>query len=256
MSASGPERERPAALVTGGAVRLGRRIALALAEEGFDLALHFHSSAEKAAETREEIVALGVGCRSFQADLGDAGAAVELAARVHRAFPRWRLLVNSASVYDQAPIRETTAELFDRQMAVNLRAPLLLLREFARRAGRGQAVNIIDNKIAFHQFDYAAYVLSKKALADFTRMAAAELGPEIRVNGLAPGVILPASSRKSDYITWREKFIPVRRKGEVEELMDGLLFLVRNDFVNGQILMVDGGESINLAGPNFAAWSE
>jgi pteridine reductase len=247
---------RPAALVTGGAVRLGRALALALAEAGYDIALHYGRSAEAAEQTAAEIRALGVECQLFQLDLVDVDGVPRLLEQARAALPGLRALVNSASAYAQATIGATTAAIFDQQLAVNLRAPFFLTQAFARQVGVGHVVNIIDNKIAFNQYQYAAYLLAKQALADLTRMAALEFAPGVRVNAVAPGVVLPAGTRSPEYIAWRVGGIPLRRQGAPAEIARAVLYLLGSDFVTGQILTVDGGESLTGAGQNAAQFDQ
>lgn len=247
---------RPAVLVTGGAVRLGRAIALALAEAGYDIALHYHSSAGAAEESAVAIRALGVDCDLFPADLGAADDFFGLLDRVVTRFPRLSVLVNSASGYTQQSIAQSEVAEFDRLFAVNLRAPFFLTRAFAARVGQGSVVNIIDNKIGFNQFKYAAYLLTKKGLAEFTRMAALEFAPRIRVNGVAPGVVAPAESRSEEYIRWRVQAIPLQRKGETHHITAALLHLIDNDFINGQVIVVDGGENIANTGRNAGEYDQ
>ena len=278
MTSSQSDRPiRPAALVTGGAVRLGRAIALDLAAAGYDIALHYGHSAPAANETAEAIRALGRDCYPVQQDLTDAEALPTLVARAREALPGLSLLINSASAYQQAPISTTTVALFDQQLAVNLRAPFFLTQAFALQVGQGQVINIIDNKIAFNQFQYAAYLLAKQALADFTRMAAVEcapglrvngiapgvvlhftrmaaveFAPGLRVNGIAPGVVLPAVTRSAEYIAWRVAGIPVQRQGRIEDVTQAVRYLLAATFVTGQILTIDGGESLTNIGQNAA----
>lgn len=246
------EKARPAALVTGGAVRLGRAIALALAGAGYDIALHYGRSSEAAAETAEAIRALGVDCHPLALDLADVAGLAGLVARARGALPGLCVLVNSASAYGQATIGATTAEIFDQQLGVNLRAPFFLIQAFAQQVGQGQVINIIDNKVAFNQFQYAAYLLAKKALAELTRMAAIEFAPGLRVNGVAPGVVLPAGTRSEEYIAWRVSGIPLRRQGATDDITGAILFLLGSPFITGQILTVDGGESLSNVGQNAA----
>ncbi|MCR9144479.1 MAG: SDR family oxidoreductase [bacterium] len=253
--------ERPAALVTGGAIRLGKAIAEGLAQDGYDIALHYNSSDGAARETADRLRALGADCEIFACDFSDLAADFAgLIDRVRARFPRLNVLVNSASVYDQATLQDTDAALLDKQFAVNFRAPLLLMRAFAAAingtdgSNANNIVNIIDNKIAFHQYQYAAYLLSKKALADLTRIAAAEFAPNIRVNGVAPGVVLPAGERTPEYIRWREQAIPVQRKGEASEIQQAVRSVLENGFITGQILFIDGGESLGDTGRNAASY--
>jgi pteridine reductase len=247
---------RPAALVTGGAVRLGRAIALALAGAGYDIALHYGRSAEAAEETAAAIRALGAACHPIAHDLAEVEGLPGVVERARAALPGLRVLVNSASAYTQATIGATSAAIFDQQLAVNLRAPFFLTQAFAAQVGEGHVVNIIDNKVAFNQYQYAAYLLAKKALAEFTRMAAVELAPRIQVNGVAPGVVLPAGTRSEEYIAWRVSGIPLRRQGETGDITGAILYLLGSRFVTGQIVTVDGGESLTNVGQNAAQFDQ
>lgn len=238
------------ALVTGGAVRLGKAIALALATAGYDIALHYNSSVAPAAATAKEIRSLGVRCELFQYDLSDAGEFHPFIKSIRSDFPELNVLINSASGYTQATIADSMIEDFDQQFAVNLRAPFFLSQAFSASVEQGNIINIIDNKIGFHQFNYAAYLISKKALAEFTQMAALEFAPRIRVNGVAPGVVMPMPSRSDEYINWRISAIPVGQQGSAENITSAMLHLLENDFINGQIITVDGGENILHTGQN------
>lgn len=243
---------RPAALITGGAVRLGKEIALALAHYGYDIAIHYNSSAKPAEETAVEIRALGVECHTFQQNLSDAHGLQPLIQQVKEQFPRFNLLVNSASTYIQAPIMDSTVEMFDLQTAVNVRAPFFLTKAFAQQCQKGVVINIIDNKIAFNQYQYATYLLAKKSLAEFTKMASLELAPALRVNAVCPGVVMPMSSRSQEYIDWRISGIPVGQQGSAENIAQAIRYIIENEFINGQILMIDGGESLTNSGQNAA----
>ena len=240
-----------AALITGGATRLGRYFSEALAEAGYDIALHVNQSRAEAEDVARVIRAKGRQCELFPCDFLSDNASEELRALVCSAkqrFPSLSLLLNSASAYEPASIAATELAMLETQFRVNMFAPLLLTRHFAEAVRAGQVVNIIDNKVAYHQYPYAAYLLSKKSLAEMTRMAALEFAPRLRINGIAPGVVLPASQRTSDYIDWRIDGIPVKQQGTPDHLGQALHYLLNNDFVTGQILFVDGGESINIEG--------
>ena len=243
-----------AALVTGGAVRLGREIALALARAGYDVILHYFSSETAAQKTAAEIEACGVQCWQFPLDLRRVEEIDEWLATVKTAVPHLSVLVNSASVYSQARIGETTPTIFDEQWQVNVRAPFFLTQAFAALVGQGHVVNVIDNKIGFNQYEYAAYLLAKKALAEFTKMAALEFAPAMQVNGVAPGVVLPAVSRSETYIAWRKEGIPLKIQGTVKNVTDTILFILGNGFVTGQVFVVDGGESTAHVGRNAGAY--
>ncbi len=240
------------ALVTGGAVRLGKVFSNALAEAGYNIAIHYNSSNQTASDTAELCRQTGVECDIFQFDFNQPDDVGELITCVYKRFPDLNVLINSASVYDQATMMDTTEELLEKQFKVNLMAPYFLTKAFAKQCKTGSVINIIDNKIAFNQYQYSAYLLSKKSLAEFTKLAALELAPAVRVNALAPGVVLPASERTQDYIDWRVKGIPVQRQGTAENITQALHYLLDNEFICGQILTVDGGESLTNAGQNAA----
>ncbi|NJL75180.1 MAG: SDR family oxidoreductase [Saprospiraceae bacterium] len=242
--------QAPAALVTGGAIRLGKHIALALAAQGYDIALHYNSSVQAAEETADLIRQLGRRCECFSCNLGEVQAIPDLIKQAKFIFPNLNVLVNSASAYTQARISETTLEVFDAQFAINIRAPFFLSQSFAYEVKSGNIINIIDNKIGFNQFQYAAYLLAKKTLVEFTRMAALEFAPHIRVNGVAPGVVLPASTRSEEYIEWRKQSIPLKMQGTPDNITKAIISLLDNDFMSGQILVVDGAENIAHIGKN------
>lgn len=237
----------PAALVTGGATRLGRHFAEALADKGFDIALHVNSSRGEAEEVATVIRGKGRECEILPCNFLSDSLESLIQQAVTR-FPGLNVLLNSASAYEPAPIAKTELAMLETQFRVNMFTPLLLTRHFAEAVEHGQVINIIDNKVAYHQYPYAAYLLSKKSLAEMTRMAALEFAPRLRINGIAPGVVLPASQRTSDYIQWRIEGIPVNHQGNPAHLVQALHYLLDNAFVAGQVLFVDGGESINLEG--------
>ncbi|MBP1468857.1 SDR family oxidoreductase [Candidatus Chloroploca sp. M-50] len=247
---------RPAALVTGGAIRLGRAIALALAGAGYDIVVHYGRSSEAAEATATEIRALGVQCHLAPLDLADVTAIPDYMAAVHTAMPNLRVLVNSASAYTQATIANTTAAIFDQQFQVNLRAPFFLTQAFAAQVEQGSVINIIDNKLAFNQYEYAAYLLAKKTLVEFTRMAALEFAPRITVNGVAPGVVLPAGTRSPEYVAWRIQGIPLHRQGTTDDITGAILYLLGSRFITGQVLTVDGGEGLTNIGQNAAQFDQ
>ncbi|HCR95913.1 MAG: SDR family oxidoreductase [Halomonas sp.] len=236
-----------AALVTGGATRLGRHFSEVLADAGYDIALHVNSSRDEAEEVARTIRSKGRECEILPCDFLHDPLDTLIEAAMRR-FPYLTVLVNSASTYQAAPIAQTDMALLERQFRVNLFTPMLLIQHFANAVSKGCVVNIIDNKVAYHQYPYAAYLLSKKGLKEMTQMAALEFAPHIRVNGISPGVVLPTSQRSHDYIAWRLEGIPLNRRGTPTHLTKALYYLLENDFVTGQVLCVDGGESIYLEG--------
>ncbi len=182
---------KKAALITGAGGRLGRAMALALAGMGYDIALHYNSSEKGAGKTAEEIKTAGKKCEIFKADLSEIKNIKTLTERVFRAFPYCSLLINNASIFEDRDFMKVTEESFDREFTLNFKAPFFLSQEFSRRKSAEIIVNMLDTRVSRIEPDHFVYSLSKRALRDFTLMAAKALGPGIRVNGICPGPILP-----------------------------------------------------------------
>lgn len=159
-------------------------------------------------------------------------------------FQDLEVLVNNASIFEPATIKNTEIELFDRHLAVNLKAPFFLIRDFARFVGTGNIINIIDTRMSKNDYTYAAYTLAKKSLADLTSMAALELAPDIRVNGIAPGFILAPEEASHDYLDKLKQKLPMCQQGNVKQICQAMIYLLENDFVTGQLLFVDGGQHL------------
>lgn len=232
------------ALVTGGAVRLGRAIALSLARHGWDIVLHYGSSARQAGQTAGEIRELGVSCHTVQADLGKIDDVLGLVPGAVELAGKLDLLVNNASIFERSEIAETDAGLYDRHMEINLRAPFFLIRDFAGKCAPGQVINLVDARIVRTESYYAAYTLTKKALAELTRMAAREFAPELRVNAVAPGLILPAAGSDSEQFEKMARKVPLKITGNPDQIADAVMFLVGSKFITGQVIHVDGGEHL------------
>ncbi|MDX9754418.1 MAG: SDR family oxidoreductase [bacterium] len=231
-------------LITGGAQRIGRYLALHLAEEGYDIALHYNHSLEMARETADSIQGLGRRCTLFKADFGQMADVRRLIPEVIVACPDCCILVNNASIFEKANLLETEEDLFDRHFQINFKTPFFLTRDFARRVSEGQVINLIDTKAARTVVEYFAYTLTKKALLEFTRMAAKALGPGIRVNGIAPGLILPPPGEDEAYLQDRCHSVPLKRIGSPEGILCALRYLLENEFTTGDCLYIDGGEHL------------
>lgn len=247
---------KEAVLITGSAIRLGKAIALGFAKKGYDIALHYNSSQEQAESTEAEIKELGVTCQLFKFDLANTKELEKNIEEVFNTFPDLNILVNSASAYIQADIGNTKIEDYEKLFDVNLKAPFFLSKYFAEKCKKGNIINIIDNKISFNQNSYAAYLLTKKNLAELTKLSALEFAPNIRVNGVSPGVIMPASSRSEEYMNYRINGIPLKMKGEEDNITEAIFSLIDNKFMTGQIITVDGGESLMNTGRNAGEYDQ
>ena len=231
------------ALVTGGARRVGRAIALGLAEAGCDLVLHYGSAEAGAAATAAEAEARGVRVAAVRADLADPGTPERLLAAAGDLAPV-RVLVNSAAAFPEDTLAGITAEAWDATLAVNLRAPVLLTRAFAAALPEdveGAVVNVTDWRTARPYRDHLSYTVAKGGLDTFTRAAAEALAPRIRVNAVALGAILPPPGKGSDYLKDLARQIPAGRPGGTDPVVAAVLFLLQNPFITGEILRVDGG---------------
>lgn len=233
-----------AALVTGGARRIGAAIARALALHGYDVALHYRTSAEPAQRTAKEIEGLGRRCRLFRCDLNDHQETAALIPSVREHFPELNVLVNNASIFEPGTLRETGHDLFERHFNINIKAPFFLTQVLAEGCAQGQIINILDTRVSRADPHHAAYTLSKKALLELTKMAARELGPAIRVNGVSPGMILPPPGGVVDELERRSAALPLKRIGNTANLVAAVLFLLDNPFVTGECIYVDGGEHL------------
>jgi pteridine reductase len=244
---NGKELEGMVALVTGGAVRIGRTLALALAGHGAAVAVHYGNSAEAAAKTVADIRDSGGRGEAFQTDLRDVSRAERLIEQAAISLGRVDILVNSAAVFETKGFLVTTEPIWDEQFAVNLKAPFFLSRAFARQvvSGRhGQIVNIADWRAIRPDPQSIAYSLAKAGIVAMTKGLAMALAPNIRVNAIAPGSILPPPGRDESYLEEIGRRTPLQRHGSTEELARALLYLVTSEFVTGQVLFVDGGEHL------------
>ena len=229
------------ALVTGGGRRLGKAIALALARAGLDVVVHCNRSAKDARKTASEIRALGRRAWVLEADLSDPVQAQALFALARRAAGRIDVLVNSASVFKESRLSSFTPEELSEAVALNAMAPLLLTRAFARQKSAGCVVNLLDCRIADYDAKHAAYHLSKRMLFTITRMSAIEFAPRVRVNAVAPGLILPPEGESGAYLERLKHTNPLGTHGSAQDVAEAVLFLVQSPFVTGQVLYVDGG---------------
>ena len=232
----------PTAIVTGAAIRIGKAIALHLAEKGFNIALHYHRSEPSA--VIEKIKLKGVSCLGYQSDLSNIDEAEQLIAKMICDFDDVELLINSAANFIQENLEETRVENLVNTFNLNLMSPMLLMRDFKRSVNKGMIINILDERVRKHISTFGAYSISKVGLKHLTELAAVEWGQTVRVNGIAPGLILPPQGAAPDYLEKAAKKVPTRSHGKIKNLLQALDYLMENQFVNGDTLFVDGAESL------------
>jgi pteridine reductase len=233
----------PTALVTGGAVRVGRAIALGLAEAGYDLVLTYRSSAGPAEETRTVIEAMGRRCTVVRADMADPTAIAQLGVQVRDAHGRLDVLVNSAASFQATTLLDIDAEEWTEVLDVNLRAPHLMVRAFADllRESRGSVVNISDHMGLEPWVRYAHHSVSKAALIHLTRIQARALAPDVRVNAVAPGLVMAPDGMDESALADAIDATLLKRAGTAEDVSEAVLYLARASYVTGHVLVVDGG---------------
>ena len=234
------------ALVSGGAVRIGRAISLGLAKEGFDVAIHYNASQRQAVETKEEIERLGRKAEIFQADLISPDAPADLIKSVEAKFGSLSVLVNSASTFPEpqagrasCSIEEETLSGWEETLAVNTRAPFFLIQASANllKESQGLVVNILDSSVHNPYVSRAAHSISKSALKSLTEIAAKTFLGSIRVNALELGAILPPEGMPESE---KEKFNWLGTEGVVSALLN----LVNTPSINGEVLRIDGGQRL------------
>ena len=244
--------EFPLAVVTGGAHRLGRAFALTLAYQGYAVLVHYHRSSQLTTKTVAEIKSFGVPAFSIQADLTQAEHVEALFALVdsllsqpEAQLDRLAVLVNSAAVMPRGDAQTLPVEEWDAALDLNLRAPFLCAQQAALRMSRGGLiVNVSDIGAEKTWSRFPSYTVSKAALESLTRVLARSFAPAIRVNAIAPGLVLPSENVTPD--VW-EKLVgrlPLKRAATTEEVASALEFLLKNEYVTGQTIVVDGGYSL------------
>ena len=233
------------ALVTGGALRLGRAVVLALAREGVEVVIHCRRSVAEAERLRDEVAAGGGRAHVVRADLASEEACRRLVGEAVAAAGGLDILVNNASTFEQHRLAEISEPRLMTAFWSNLFAPVLLTRLFAEQAGQGRIVNLLDRRVTTHDPSCVPYLLAKKALAEFTCVAALELAPDFTVNAVAPGAILPPPGEGEDYLATRAAPVPLQRRCTVDDIGAAVLYLLGNDTVTGQILYIDGGQHLH-----------
>jgi NAD(P)-dependent dehydrogenase (short-subunit alcohol dehydrogenase family) len=240
------------ALVTGGARRIGRALVLALAQDGFAVAIHHHRSRQKAEALAAEIVEAGGKAAALMADLADEGAVAELLPRAAAALGPVGCLVNNASIFENDTAATASRDSWDRHLAVNLRASFVLMQSFARylpaEAG-GVIVNLLDERVWNLTPYFVSYTLSKAGLWNLTQTMALALAPRIRVNGIGPGPTMPSPRQSAAQFLDRCRKMPLRRGTSPDEIAAALRFILTAPAMTGQMIALDGGEHLGWAQP-------
>lgn len=231
----------PVALVTGAAHRLGKVFALTLARQGFDIILHYHQSKDDAVQTQAEIESVGRNVILANADLTDPAQIDSLLSKINSL----QVLVNSAAYMPGGNVDLLSIENWNQSLDLNLRAPFLLARQVSEKmTDGGLIVNISDVGAQKTWSRYPSYTVSKAALESLTKILARALAPRIRVNAIAPGFVLQSDIVPAEEWERLMKRVPLKRPARPEEIASALEFLLKNEYITGQIIVVDGGYSL------------
>lgn len=223
------------ALVTGGAVRIGKAITQALQAAGMEVVVHYRNSVKEAR---------ALSPYSIQADLEVADECAALIHRVNERFGTVDVLINNASLFTKDSLSSSSPEWVLREFQVNLFAPMELSRAFAAQAGQGAIINLLDRRIRCNDYSCTPYSISKKGLEDLTKLAALEYAPRIRVNAVAPGPILPPPDSSAETARELAGNIPLDALPTPEQIAEASLFLLHSESVTGQIIYIDGGQHL------------
>jgi NAD(P)-dependent dehydrogenase (short-subunit alcohol dehydrogenase family) len=231
------------ALITGASKRIGKQIAIALGKKGYHIHLHYHLSHHAAEETITFLRQEGISCDLIQADLQNPPDIEHMISGLMSTDDALSVIINNASVFYSGSLQESDVEIWDVTMAVNLRAPWLIVKYAfdALKKNNGCVINILDSGIEKVWTKYPAYQISKVGLAHLTKLMAKTYAPDIRINGISPGLILPSEDGTPD--DWRILVdrLPMKRSGNPQDVVDGIMFLINQEYITGEILFIDGG---------------
>ena len=248
-----------AALVTGGAQRIGAAIARALARAGYAVAIHCHHSVAAAEALCTEIAKNGGKARMVTADFADHAQVTNLIAAASAAVGPLSLLVNNAGEFETDTFGALDRVRFDRQFAVNLRAPLFLAQDFAAQAPHGSdpsIINVVDQRVFRLTPRFFSYTLTKSALHTATTTLAQALAPRIRVNAVAPGPTLPSPRQDAQAFAQQAALVPLGRGPRPEEIAHAVLYLAGAKSVTGMTMAVDGGQHVAWETPDATGVDE
>lgn len=246
--------KRKAILITGAAKRIGRGLALGFAQKGYDIFIHVHSSISEAIELQEEIRGLGVNCEIIRGDLSSSECVSRMIDEARELIDRPLFgLINCASVFEPDSASDFTIEQFEMHQKVNLLAPLLLAKSFNKQCNGSEGVilNILDQRVFRPNPLFFTYSLSKMGLMAATKTMAQEFAPNIRVNAIAPGPTIKNIRQSDEDFKAQCKASLLQNGSPLEDILDAALYLFEAKSVTGQIIAVDGGQSLIWQTPDI-----
>ncbi|HOP79414.1 MAG TPA: SDR family oxidoreductase [Armatimonadota bacterium] len=232
------------ALITGAAKRIGRATALALADEGVNIAIHYNTSEGEAKNLALELESCGVKAWTIQADFDVQEQYETLIERTLELTGSLDILVNNASIFPFEKLEDVTLDSLIKNMEVNAWVPFVLSRSFKELVGKGKIINLEDSRTSGYDWSHIGYIMSKHVLAAFTRYTALAYAPDITVNAVAPGLILPPPGKDQSYLDRLVGTVPLKRHGEAEDIAEAVVFLAKSSFITGEVIYVDGGRHL------------
>ena len=247
------ERVDKSALITGAAHRIGRAMAVALAEDGWAVAVHFRRSESAAERLVEDIRAAGGRAVAVEADLSRESEMQSLVPRTVDALGRLGLLINNASLFEMDSVTSATRESWDAHLEANLRAPFVLTQRFAAQLPKNRAgfiINMVDQRVCNLTPHFTSYTLSKAGLWALTQTMALALAPQIRVNAIGPGPTVPSPRQSGTQFDEQCRAMPLRRGTSPEEIANAVRFILSAPSMTGQLITLDGGQHLCWAPSN------
>lgn len=232
------------ALITGGAKRLGAYTAKALARRGVHCVIHYRDSEEDARQTADEVKSFGVDAWLVQGDLSLTGVADQIWESAETLSGGIDFLINSASIFPEATLDELSEATLAPNLSINTLAPFQLARCLAAAGREGVVINFLDTMVRDYDRKHVPYHLSKKMLQHLTRMMAVEYAPRLRVNGVAPGLVLPPEGKDESYLESLKHSNLLQTYGCGEQVAHAVICLIENTFITGQTLYIDGGRNL------------
>ena len=249
-----PVKNIKSVLITGAAQRIGRAIALTLAADGWSVGVHYNSSEQHAHGLVAEIRQQGGKAEAIQADLLDEKELAHLITTAKSTLGGLNCLINNAAVFEKDSLLDSNQETWNRHFQINLRAPFVLIQNFAQELSvslpdsvAGNIINIIDQRVWNLSPGFASYTLSKSALWALTQTAAATLAPRIRVNAIGPGPTLPSIHQTQQQFDQQCELVPLKHGAKPEEIASTVRFILEAPSITGQMIAVDGGQHLGFA---------
>ncbi len=234
-----------AILITGGAKRIGKELAIFFANQGYNILLHYNTSKDDALVVQKQINEIYPSrCAIISGNLTNKKTCEDMIAQGIKIFPNLSILFNNASIFQDSAFFDTDEKMLDDYIDIHLKAPFWLSQSFARIIGEGCIINIIDNAILKNPNRFFTYNLSKRMLADFTTMSARILAPKIRVNAIAPGSVLPSPEMDQEILNKKSNILPLKKTPSPNDISNAAKLLVDSNYLTGHILFIDGGEHL------------